>query len=270
MAQICLQDSHALVTGGGTGIGRGIALALARRGATVTLVGRRSAPLTSVAREVEQLGRAAYVVPADLALPAERARVLHQARAGAGLIDVLVNNAGMLAGGPLLWHDARTLERAVAVNLAAPMDLVRLALPELAVRQGSVVLVGSAMSYVPMPYATLYAATKAGLRAFGEALRYEAAAFGVHVLLVYPPGTATDLVRPLARPGRRSPALADPNAAGERIIAALEAGRTAQVWGMGERLLLGLNRLAPGLARRILFMARTRFLPTPYTELHHG
>lgn len=132
-----------LITGGGTGIGRGIALALAKRGFDVGLVGRRPEPLRMVAEEAQEYGVRAAVLPADLADSQERAMVVEQARHELGPLDLLVNNAGTLAGGALARLAPEAIERAVATNLTAPLLMTRLALPDLVARRGAVVLVGN-------------------------------------------------------------------------------------------------------------------------------
>lgn len=246
------RSKRALVTGGGTGIGRGIALALARRGVEVALVGRQPAALNNVAGEITASGGQAVAVPADLADPLARASLRQQISSTLGPIDLLVNNAGVLAGGELGQLSATTIETALAINLAAPMILVQQFLPDLIAQQGTVVLVGSMMSFVPLPAASVYSATKAGLHAFGEALRYELQQHGIHLLTVYPPGTATAMTAPLARRSPWHVALADPEALGERIVRALIAGRRNVQWGAGERLLTGLYRGCPWLVRRVL------------------
>ena len=86
---------------------------------------------------------------------------------------------GMLAGGELAALTPVAIKSAVALNLAAPMILVQQFLPDLGARRGAVILVGSMMSFVPLPAAPVYSATKAGLRAFGQALRYELQTRGV-------------------------------------------------------------------------------------------
>src|SRR5262249_25378700 len=136
------------------------------------LVGRRSAPLDAVACEVAALGARGVALPADLAKRDERADVLGRARAALGRIDILVHSAGALAGGELVTLSLDEIDQTVGLNLLAPIALTRQALPELAARRGAVVLVASTTSFVPFPAATVYSATKAGLWAFGESLRY--------------------------------------------------------------------------------------------------
>ncbi|HEY1015930.1 MAG TPA: SDR family NAD(P)-dependent oxidoreductase [Herpetosiphonaceae bacterium] len=241
----------ALVTGGGSGIGRGIALALARRGMALALAGRRADRLAAVAAEIQAAGGSASCLQADLTDPGQIADLAERA-AALGLLRVLVNCAGALAGGPFAERSPAEIEQAVALNLLAPLLLTRRLLPELRARGGAVVLVGSMLSFVPLPGAALYAATKHGLRAFGAALRCELAGTGVRLLTAHPPGTATALTAGMRR---RAPALyrpARPEQVGERIVLALEQGREELAWGAGERLLIGMERLAPTLAARLI------------------
>jgi len=250
----------ALVTGGGSGIGRGIALALARRGVALALVGRRPAPLTAVVNAATALGVRAVALPADLAVPGERDALLERARAALGPPTLLVHAAGLLAGGDLADLDLTTIDRAIATNLAAPIALTRAALPDLLATRGAVILVASLTAEVPFPAATLYSATKAGIAAFGEALRHEIGPRGVRVLLAYPPATATAMTRGMAHaagvPGYR---LADPDAVGEAIVVALLAGRRTWRGGAGDRALALAHRLAPAFTRPLLRSQRARF-----------
>ena len=278
-----LSGKIALITGGGTGIGRGIALALARRGAHVVLVGRRPEPLLATAADVLALGGQALPIPLDITGAAARAELLPAIRAECGGLDILVHNAGVLAGGPLAERTAEEIGQVLQTNLTAAIDLTRLAQDELVRRGGALVFVGSAMAFVPMPNATLYAASKAGLHGFAQAIRYELEPAGVRVLAAYPPGTATELVNDAATAltqrrrvaelhrenssysslARRFSVLAyrleDPEWTGERIVAALVAGRHTLVWG-GERWLIGLHRVAPWLVEGALMRLRRRFV----------
>ena len=253
----------AVVTGGGTGIGRGIALALARRGVRVALVGRRLEPLTATMQAVHDLGQAALPVTADLADPAAWPRVIEAVHAQWGPIDTLVHNAGVLAGGPLLDQSTAAIHQCVTTNFTAPIALTRLLLPDLVAQRGRVVLVGSTTSFVPLPYLALYGGTKAGLHQFGVALRHELTPLGIHLLIAYPPATATAMTAAMAarmrgNTGRHS-TLAQPEPIGEAIVRALAAGKQECVWWGGEHLLRLLYGMAPGLMTRLLFRQRHRF-----------
>ncbi len=254
------QAPLALVTGGGSGIGRGIALALARRGVDLALVGRRPAPLTAVANAAIALGVRAVALPTDLADPAERDALLDRTRTALGSPTLLVHAAGLLAGGELADLDLATIDRAIATNLAAPIALTRAALPDLLAKRGAIILVASLTADVPFPAATLYSATKAGIVAFGEALRHEIGPRGVRVLVAYPPATATAMTRGMARAaGLRAYSLADPHVVGEAIVAALLAGRRTWHGSAGDSALTLAHRLAPAIIRPLLRSQRARF-----------
>ena len=166
----------------------------------------------------------------------------------------------LLVGGALHERTSDEITAAIATNLTAPIELTRLALPDLISQRGSVILIGSTTSWVPLPYMTLYSTTKTGLRAFGEALRYELAPHGVHLLTAFPPATATAMVQRMAQAaGSSAFGLADPDIIGEQIVRALAARRRECSWWGSERLLCILYRLAPWAVTRILNMERRHF-----------
>jgi len=270
-----LSGRTALITGAGTGIGRGIALALARRGARVVLGGRRGAPLVKVAAEVQALGSEAAIAQGDVTEAAARVQIMETAHAAFGPVDILVNNAGVLASGALFQLNGEEIARAVATNLTAPIDLTRLTLPDLAQTRGAVIFIGSTTSHVPLPYASIYSGTKGGLHAFCTSLRSELAPLGIQLLEVYPPAIATAMTEGM---GRRAGAMrmrgGTPEDAGERIVTALAAGRHQLAWGGAERWLLRLHRYAPGLVDSLLRSQRRRFAhimtPEPRGRDRHG
>lgn len=249
------------MTGGGTGIGRGVALALARRGVTVLLAGRRQVPLATTAAEVQALGADAIVLPIDLTNPAERQTLVDAVHTQVGPIDTLINNAGLLSNGGLAAQSAASVMATVMTNLVAPIELTRLFLPDLTAQQGRVVLIGSTTSFVPLPYLSLYSATKAGLQHFGAALRHELTPLGVQVLQAFPPATATAMTAAMAGQAAQTTwgkfaRLATPEQIGERIVQALADGKEECVWWRSEHLLRLFYRLAPRLTARILFTQR--------------
>jgi len=260
-----LSRSAALVTGGGTGIGRGVALALARRGYAVALAGRRRDLLEDACRRAEEAGAtAAFALPCDLADAEQRAALWEQARAAFGATPrVLVHSAGALAGGALAELSGEEERAVVGANLLGPLALTRLALPDLRwQRDGAVVFVGSMTALVPPPGAAVYAATKAAVHALAAALVVECAGSGVRVLNVIPPGTATDMTRWMAEACDGRYPLADPAVVGERIVRAVEARRSGELNLMAppERLLVALHRAVPGLIRSLLVGRRDELL----------
>ena len=248
----------ALVTGGGSGIGRGIALALGRRGVDVALAGRRLDLLEAVAAEVSSRGVRSLPFQVDLVEDGARGELVSRVLGELGRLDILANNAGVMSPGALLSRSPEAIRAAVATNLLAPIELTRHALPELARRKGAVVLVASTVSRVPLPYASLYSATKAGVWAFGEAVRYELQPLGVRLLLAYPPGTDTDMVRGLAA-GIGGYPLARAERVGERIVRSLARGKEEVVMGPEDALLMLLYRLSPRLVRAVYRKQRALF-----------
>ncbi|HYP18493.1 MAG TPA: SDR family NAD(P)-dependent oxidoreductase [Chloroflexia bacterium] len=250
----------ALVTGGGSGIGRGIALALGRRGVDVALAGRRLDLLEAVAAEVSALGVRALPLQVDLAGDAARGELVSRVLGELGRLDILANNAAVMSRGTLLSKSPEQVRAAVATNLLAPIELTRHALPELARRKGAVVLVASTVSRVPLPYASLYSATKAGLWGFGEALRFELEPLGVRLMLVYPPGTDTDMVRGMAEAmGVSGVPLTSAEKVGERIVKSLASGKQELHMGPEDLLLPLLYRISPRLVRALYRSQRALF-----------
>jgi short-subunit dehydrogenase len=232
-----------LVTGASSGIGAATAVAMAQRGARVVLAGRDRANLDAVA---DRTG--GDVLPGDLSTGAA------DLAGRAGAVDVLVSNAGEGWSGPLTQMPAETIERVVAVNLTAPVQLTRLLLAGMMERgRGHLVFVGSIAGAVGVREEALYSATKAGLLVFAESLRYEAPGIGVSVVL---PGVVDTPF--FARRGtpytRRRPAPIPPERVAAAIVAAVERGRTESFVPAWLRLPARLRGTAPGpfrvLARR--------------------
>lgn len=175
-----LDGRRALVTGASGGIGRAISRALHEQGAHVLLSGRNMEQLEALSKE---LGDHSEVVPADLADRADAARM---AELAAG-VDVLVANAALPASGRLDDFTAEQIDRALDVNLRAPIQMARAAAPEMAARRaGHLVFISSLSGKISTAGQSLYAATKFGLRGFAASLREDLVDTGVGVTTVFP------------------------------------------------------------------------------------
>jgi uncharacterized protein len=173
-----LAGRTALLTGATGGIGHAIARALHRRGVQLILTGRRSDVLEPLAQE---LGARSLAV--DLEQPAEVARLVGDV----GHVDLLVANAAVPASGPLLEYSDEQIDRALQVNLRAPMILARhLAGPMVAQEWGHIVFISSLAGKTAAPSSSIYSATKFGLRGFGQGLRGDLHGSGVGVSVVFP------------------------------------------------------------------------------------
>jgi NAD(P)-dependent dehydrogenase (short-subunit alcohol dehydrogenase family) len=188
-----LDGVHAVVTGGGRGIGAAITRTLAAHGAHVTILGRDPATLAAA---VQSLGdpRALHAVQADVTDPDAVAQALDQARARFGPVRILVNNAGQAASAPLRKMDLALWRRMMAVNLDGPFHAIRAVTVEMtAAGWGRIVNIASTAGLVGYGYVSAYCAAKHGLVGLTRALAIELATTGVTVNAVCPGFTETDM-----------------------------------------------------------------------------
>jgi short-subunit dehydrogenase len=175
-----LRGRRALLTGASGGIGEAIARALHDRGADLILSGRRREVLDKLA---SGLGGAVEVVTADLADRASVAQLI----AAAGDVDVLVANAALPASGPLDSFSPEEIDRALDVNLRAPVQLTRALSPGMVERgRGHLVFISSMSGKAASPGSALYSATKFGLRGFSHGMREDLVGTGVGSTVVLP------------------------------------------------------------------------------------
>jgi len=173
-----IAGSSVLLTGATGGIGHAIARALRARGAELTLTGRRKAVLEPLASEL-----GARSLAADLSDRVELERLLDDA----GRVDILLANAALPASGRLESFSIEEIDRALEVNLRAPIVLARALLPAMLERaNGHLLFVSSLGGKAPTPGASIYNASKAGLRGFASALRADLHGSGVGVSAVFP------------------------------------------------------------------------------------
>lgn len=155
----------AVITGGGTGIGRATALVLAERGADIVLAGRRPEPLQAVAREVETLGRRALAVPTDVTDPAQCQTLVDATLGEFGRLDVLLNNAGGGETKPMMKWTDEEWHQVLDLNLSSAWYLSRAAAkPMIEQKKGAIVNISSGAGLLAMPQAPVYGAAKAGLQ----------------------------------------------------------------------------------------------------------
>ena len=179
-----LSGRAALVTGGGRGIGRAIALALAREGAQVAVAARTRSEIESVAREC---GEAALAIELDVADAQACARAVAECERRWGALDVLVNNAGIGAGRKFRDIDEEAWRRTLDIDLTSAFRLTRAALPRMLERKaGSVIAIASVAGKVGVAYAVDYTAAKHGLIGLMRALAVEHARSGVTFNCVCP------------------------------------------------------------------------------------
>ena len=191
-----LENRHALVTGGGKGIGAGVAAALAGAGAKLSLVGRNRETLEETAAGLRQTtGAPVAVETADVTDEASIGQAVEAARQAQGPIHILINNAGQAASQVLVKTDLELWNRMLAVNLTGTFLATRAALPDmLAAGWGRVVNVASIAGLTGAPYITAYCASKHGVVGLTRALAAEVATRGITVNAVCPGYTETGMV----------------------------------------------------------------------------
>jgi uncharacterized oxidoreductase len=192
-------DNHILITGGGSGIGRGLAEAFHALGNQVIIAGRRKQVLDETTQA--HPGMASYVV--DLQNPAAARDFATQIARDFPALNVLINNAGIMRAENLLAQpdDLADMEAIVATNLLGPIRLTAALLPLLRRQAHSVIMnVSSGLAFVPLAMTPTYCATKAALHAYTQSLRYQLKGSAIEVMELVPPYVATDLMNGAADP----------------------------------------------------------------------
>lgn len=201
-----LEGKVALVTGASRGIGRAVALELARAGAEVAVnYAASEGPAQEVVREIEALGRRALAVKFDVADHEAVARGVKEVEEAFGRIDILVNNAGITRDGVCMRLKEEDWERVLSVNLKGAFLVTRAALPGMLKRRwGRIVNISSVVAFSGNPGQTNYAASKAGLVGFSRSLALEVASRGITVNVVAPGFIETDMTAALPEKAREA------------------------------------------------------------------
>lgn len=257
-----LGGRNVLLTGAAGGIGRHLAAGLVQRGARLAVSGRDAAALEDLA---DQLGTATVaVVPAELADSEDANALVGRAEEAIGSLDVLVNNAGIELTAAYPSFSRAEIEQIVAVNLTAPMLLVRSALPGMLQRgRGHVVNIASLAGKGPVPYQVPYSVTKAGLVAMTHALRAEFASAPVGFSVVCPGFVEDDgMYARMVDEGLRAPWTFGSSPPAKVVDAMLDAIQRDRpeilVTPRPMRPLLAIAQLAPRTADRLVNAAGVR------------
>ena len=191
-----LRGKTALVTGGGRGIGRAIALGLAQEGAQVAVLDILADNAAAVAREIEATGVKALALTADLTKRAQVDRAIADTLAQFGQIDILVNNAGWDRMEMFLDSEEETWDKIIAINFKGMLYVCKAALPSMVARgQGKVISIASDAGRAGSTGEAVYAGTKGAIIAFSKTLAREMARHKITVNVVCPGLTETPLLQ---------------------------------------------------------------------------
>jgi short-subunit dehydrogenase len=245
---------RAVVTGASSGIGRALSLRLAREGARLALVSRRSEALHEVAEEIRRRGGTAHPIPCDVADREQVRAAAERARSQLGGVDLLINNAGYGRHRRFLDWEVEDMERVMRVNYLGALYFTKALLPEMVEqRRGWLVFMASVAGRIATPEESAYAASKFALVGLAASLSMELEEAGVHVLTVCPGVIRTPFFdeEALARmPPVALRQMKDPSGLVEAILRALARGRDQLTYPRWIATGYWAGVLAPGFLRR--------------------
>jgi short-subunit dehydrogenase len=190
-----LQGKVALVTGAGRGIGKAIAVSLAKSGCRLILAARTREQLDDVAKTI---GNEAVVIPTDLTRDDELDRVVEQSSKTWGSVDILINNAGWGKRAPVIRANVEDWDQTLRLNLRAPMILAQKLVPGMIAKgEGAVINIGSVSGKSGEANGAAYSASKFGLIGFTQSLYEEVREYGIKVAVILPGYVDTPMIPPV-------------------------------------------------------------------------
>ena len=261
-----LQNQTALVTGASSGIGEAIARQLASKGCKLILLARSEPALQQLAAQLRREYAAQVdVLTADLARPGSGAIIQQQLESRSLQVDILINNAGLGTYGPFETLSPQTEQELIAVNIAAMVSLSHAVIPGMLSRaSGTILNLASTSAYQPCAYMAVYAASKAFVLSFSEALWAEYRERGIHVAALCPGPVETAFIAKLHNETIRETAvfahIIRPEQVADEAIKALKGTAPSRIIGIKNWLLANSTRMAP---RSLVAKAGAKMLRPP-------
>ena len=191
-------EKVALVTGAGRGIGKAVALSLAKLGCRVVLAARTSVELEKVKRDIQNDKGVAIAVPTDLTRDEEIDALVRESQREFGAVDILINNAGWGKRAPVVRAKIEDWDQTLRVNLRAPMILAQKLLPAMIAKgEGAVINIGSVSGKTGEANGAAYSASKLGLIGFTQSLYEEVREHGIKVSVILPGFVDTPMIPPV-------------------------------------------------------------------------
>ena len=242
-----LKDKVAIITGGGRGIGRAIAIAYAAEGARIVIAARSTEQLDEVATEITEQGAEVLTVPTELRIQAEVENLVQQTVDRFGRIDILVNNAGVNPRGLFLDSTDEEWEQGWQINVMGVVRCCRAALPIMQQQgSGNIINVGSGMGQVGHANLSVYCASKAALHGLTQAIAEEVWQDGIIANVLIPGPVRTELSKPAWENAGTFRAQSDPWKEPEQVVAsALFLAAQPPASGMTGQILSIMRRNSP-------------------------
>ena len=242
-----LTDKVAIITGGGRGIGRAVAIAYAAEGASVVIAARSSAQLDKVATEIAAQDGKVLAVPTDLRIREEVEHLVQKTVEHFGRIDVLVNNAGINPRGLFLDSTDEEWEQGWQINVMGVVHCCRAALPIMQQQgSGNIINVGSGMGQVGRSNLSVYCASKAALHGLTQSIAEEVWEDGIIANVLIPGPVKTELSKPAWENSGTFRAQSDPWKEPEQVVAsALFLATQSPATGMTGQILSIMRRNSP-------------------------
>ena len=187
------KDKIVIVTGASSGIGEAIAREFAINGSKVVLAARSEEKLSAIVQDIKALNCEAIYIKTDVSIEAECKNLIEKTVEKFGTVDILVNNAGISMRARFIDVDLKVLHRLMDVNFWGTVYCTKYALPYLLERKGSLVGVSSVAGFHGLPGRTGYSASKFAIHGFLETIRIENLKKGLHVMIIAPGFTSTDI-----------------------------------------------------------------------------
>ena len=269
-----LRGQTVLITGGSRGLGLALAEEFAQAGAKIAICAREQQGLARAQQHLEELGATVCTVPCDVSKPEEVEEMISTVTRHMGKIDVLVNNAGVIAVGPILSQELKEFHEAMEVMFWGTVHTTLAVLPQMLTRgRGRIVNISSIGGRVSVPHLIPYSCAKFAITGFSEGLHAELKRYGIHVLTVTPglmrtgshlnahfKGDHESEFGWFALSGTNPLASISAQRAAEKIVLAACSNRTELVIGWQAKIAAALHGMAPGLAQDALARVN-RMLP---------
>lgn len=248
-----LESQRILITGAGGGIGRELCARLALHKSRLCLLDRNRDTGERLSAELQKFPVEVLSVQADITRAEDRERAVNKMTQAWGGIDILINLAGIMDFARFDEEDPGIIQRILQVNVEAPVQLTRCALPQMIERgHGRIVNVGSMFGSIGFPCFAAYSASKFAMRGFSQALRREISGTGVGVTYVSPRAVKTPfnppIVHRMAELGMMH--MDDPRWVAQKIVHAIEKEKDEAYLGFPESMFARINAVLPGIVTR--------------------